>query len=389
MKIDFEKEFLLACDVYCKDIDRFHIASTFAPKEEYSIINLKNIYNAPGNALLVIEAKDSLLNHIKHKELIIENEGRFFLDYEGISNYLFEKKGTKLVLYNLLKLAYLKLFYNERIKYDSSEIDSVESLRRNNDKQMYYRGQNIFDWRLSPSVLRGLNKNIIFDDNYYHKLLKEDGSEDRYKELLKYDTANKLNRYDKYAFMQHARSYSPFIDFTKDSVIAASFALSNVSRINEFNNINSALFTFFPPIGESLIIKNKWDARRFIMGTFKINVINSNYFVLGRDYQLLDSHGKSHTINIFSLNDLIKALTPKVALIDIPSNDRMIYQKGLFLCFYDCLCLNDKILYELSPAFIKKDPILTTNKRTILKEIYRDRKYDYQHLMDPYLYFKE
>lgn len=68
----------------------------------------------------------------------------------------------------------------------------------------------------------------------------------------------------------------------------------------------------------------------------------------------------------------------------------MIYQKGLFICFYDCLCLNDYIAYELCPDLILKNyKIKVEDKRKISKSIYINREYDPEHLMNPYLYFKE
>ena len=42
-------------------------------------------------------------------------------------------------------------------------------------------------------------------------------------------------------------------------------------------------------------------------------------------------------------------MTPDYRVFDIPTNDRMLYQKGLFVCFYNCLCLKDCIAYELCP----------------------------------------
>ena len=388
MKNEIEKTFIIACEMYEKNIDRFQLKNTFAPIDKYSLSGLRRICALSRNRVLLLEAKESLLNHFKHSKYEIENTPVFF-DYDELDRYLFDSRETKKVLYHLLRIAFLKLIYNSRFYIQVEDIKSINTLKTRNNISQFFRGQSVFSWRLTPSIFRGFKKNVVFDDDYYFNLLKSDGSEDKFNELLKYEDANKINRYDKYAFMQHSRSYSPFIDFTKDSVIATSFALSNVHNVNEFNNEESALFTFRPILGETIVVDDKWKAKDFIVKRLKIYVIDTDYFVLGQSYNLADSKGHITTIKIDLLEELVDKLTPKVALIDVPSNDRMIYQKGVLVCFYDCLCLNGVILYELSESFIKKEPILVANKRNLLNEIYHDRKYDYEHLMNPYLVFKE
>ena len=190
--------------------------------------------------------------------------------------------------------------------------------------------------------------------------------------------------------MQHASSYSPFIDFTTNPIISTSFALSNASSFNDFRGNDSAIIVLNNK-DESNFIRNKKDAKYFLKNDFNIRIINSKYFKLGEKYMLEKSDGTYETLCITSYFDLINELRPEYKIITVPTNDRMKYQKGLFLCFYNCLCVNSTIWYELNKdASFLKFIIPRRTKRKMLDSIYKEqRQYDPEHLLDPYLTFKE
>ena len=80
-----------------------------------------------------------------------------------------------------------------------------------------------------------------------------------------------------------------------------------------------------------------------------------------------------------------------MVVIDIPTNDRMVYQKGLFVAFTNCVSLKGRIFCELNQNLnfiqLSINPEIKDNIRKEIYEKYRD--YDINHLMDPYLIFKE
>ena len=96
-------------------------------------------------------------------------------------------------------------------------------------------------------------------------------------------------------------------------------------------------------------------------------------------------------ITFKSYGDIYRELTPSYVIFDIKSNDRMKYQSGVFLMFYRCVSLQDRIYYEFNPYFsLVKTYIRKLNKHFVLSEIFNNyREHDLNHLMDPYLIFKE
>ena len=85
----------------------------------------------------------------------------------------------------------------------------------------------------------------------------------------------------------------------------------------------------------------------------------------------------------------------KAAFITNKTNDRMKEQKGAMLCFKKCVIVNGLILMPLDFGNITKYRINAANsvRTNITKQkIYecivdKHKAIDYDHLMDPYLYF--
>lgn len=393
----FKTQFKTMIEIHIKEIDYLKIGALFAPYESYSVNSLKSITQEQSNVKYINKVKESFFEFLSTQDLLIDNT-KVFVSKDRIIEYINSEEGklsdTKTKLYYLLKLAFVVAFYQRLFERLDKKIDNIESLEgvKNFEDYHYFRGQTDFEWRMSPSILRNLKLDIVLDDNYYFKLLNEIGLEQKFNDLIKPTGFSVENKYNKYAFIQHSCSYSPFIDFTKDSIIATSFALSNSNRLNDFRNADSSIICMrFREERIENIIKDKKTARSFIKNDLKLKVLNSDFFVFGKTYELTNSDETKVSLHIDSIDKLLDAMTPKYKVLDIPTNDRMIYQKGLFICFYDCLCLKDFIAYELCPdLFFTKVCIQKRKKRGILERIYKNyRQYDPEHLMDPYLFFKE
>ena len=127
--------------------------------------------------------------------------------------------------------------------------------------------------------------------------------------------------------------------------------------------------------------------------------IAKNKIVLGTmtTFYRRDSNGKvigQKTLDFTTFTSIINALAPRCYLFDLPSNDRMKYQKGTFILFDQFLMVNGMILYNLNPNLHVDQFILTrpnkgsSVKNDLLDEISADfKKYQMVYLMNPYSYF--
>ena len=383
--------FKTICKAFISKTDRLHFSKIFAPYDAYTIDQLEIITSQEKNVELVKKARLTIIEFI-YSDYLFDKDSTY--PKESIVSFIEEtldkekrpKEIIKTKLYYLLFVAFIIAFYDEKPSYDEDLSIIDKTIKETGGKYHFYRGQHNYDWRLSPSILRGFDKSVVLDDNTYYALLMSDESEIKFNALIR---TEETNTYDKYAFMQHARSFSPFIDFTKNISIATSFALSNVSSVNDFRNNDAAVITI-DLLSPSSIINNKKGAKEFLKKEFKLTLIDSEYFIFNHDYLIEKSNGDVERLKIVSITDLIKAITPKFKVFDIATNDRMKYQKGVFLCFYDCLCLKSYVCYELNKLiYTRKARLKYKYKREMLKALYEQRRYDPEHLMDPYLLFKE
>jgi hypothetical protein len=373
-----------------EEYDSSGIANIFPPSKDYKSSELFRAFQNRDNYEFIEKAKRFLIKNVFEFAPLDErlfSETNYEFMFEGLfGDELLVTALNRSIAYYLLKTAFVICYYHLVRAKEKTFLDSFKQLKDDKREGVYFRGQTNTEWRITPSILRNLNKSIVLDDNYYFKLLTKNRLEWKYNTLIR--NTRRSMKYEKYAFMQHACSFSPFVDFTSKKEIAISFALSNASNFNDFNNNNSSVFDV--TVSDVFKISDISDANEFLRKYFELRVINSSYFVMGRDYRLSKSDETDVTINITSLTELFRQLTPKFRLFDLPMNDRMKYQKGSFLCFYDCICLKNFICYELNNDIdLDKSEISTLKKRTILEEVYKDRKFDPEHLMNPYLFFNE
>lgn len=394
-----ESQFKMMVDIYVRQIDHLGIERLFGKYESYTLNVLMLSFSNESNKKQIEAATKSFISFLDNRRLEVEKTP-LFIDKTEIIKYVNcqtsdKKYSEKTRLYYMFKLAFVIAFYQRLAERMNNKKDAIESLDdlKNLSYYQFFRGQADYEWRITPSLLRNLRMDIVLDDNYYFKLLDDCNLESKFNDLIRPTKSFSVdNKYNKYAFLQHACSYSPFIDFTKDPIIATSFALSNPNSFNDFRNVDSSIICMrFNEQKKSNMIKDRVTARDFIKNQFRMEIINSDCFIFGKPYELLKSDGTKEYICIFSIDELLNRMTPDYRVFDIPTNDRMLYQKGLFVCFYNCLCLKDFIAYELCPdLFLTKICVGKRKKRQILDGIYRKyRQYDPEHLLDPYLYFKE
>ena len=256
-----------------------------------------------------------------------------------------------------------KLVSND-LTIDDLPIDYM--VLENNDGKHWYRGQSDYKWDLSPSMFRNLG-NVFSKEITINKRTIEDVY-----------AKNGMSKID-YAFlsyMQHSIAYSPLLDFTSAFPSALSFALSNRSAVNDFAYKDSSVF-------QIEVTNNRMRTTDFhdLPDGFYIDYVPNKYAigtsVLGK--------------NMLTYDDIIEALTPEFVMIDVETNDRMKYQHGKFILFYNYLSLQGTVCTWLNNDLqVTKYRIRKEEKNRWCDELRKNYPYlMVDKMMDPYRYFSD
>lgn len=335
----------------------------------------------------------------KINENLIPNKMQRITEEDMNSSEFLEDRIYKMYFVILFVSIEIYKAMSDRENFRNTIIDKYESefaiYDNKEDGRKWYRGQTDYSWELLPSFYRevspitGQVKRISLQTLF-----------DEYQEL---DILRKMNKilkpkvvdsgdlnYEKLAYLQHAISYTPLLDFTEDKKVSLAFALSNIHNAYDYNSKDSAIFE----IEDNDYKKNT------------LNTINEIDEFLKHDFYILIA--KKYFIGspiagkeILYLHDLIKILVPKYKLINIQTNDRMRYQKGKFIIFYGFLILGKNIFVGLNKDLsIVKHKIKIEDKRRVdkvgnYKRNFKDLlhqsnpEYDIDNLMQPYKYLNE
>lgn len=199
-------------------------------------------------------------------------------------------------------------------------IDSIEAFEKDivQDKEIdYFRGEDNAAWQLSASMIRKIkDKNsqaVVLNYETMMKLIQP--YRDKYDQML--NAAHSLPRF--LFYLQHAISYTPFIDITKNLWVAVSFALAADQNSNRSINHDAAIYGFK--------INGSQKNNQYILSTQKEVTQVLNKLSIG--INKINTEKKAVTSYIVNVNDL-------AAL-----NDRMQYQKGAFLLLNNYSISND------------------------------------------------
>lgn len=372
-----------------KEYDKYDIRNLFTPGNNFDkfILFKKNI-----SWINSCIAKSNKLSHLTSSKLYID----FGFDNIFILTNYKEKNDQNTKEINRFICLMISLFILQKLnvsRIDNFYIDKEKYDLNSDEVFNYHRGQSNYDWRLLPSLYRRLNNSYYVDSTFLFQRYSKVGLAKKYIEHI--DENCYRADYDMVSFMQHSCSYSPLLDFTEDRNIALTFALSKNSNINDYERDNSCVFSLSIVKEKVRILNEKSEINKFLSDEFKLFYVGNKMIKLGDDIELkkYDKSGKLYTnvITYRSIGELVELMTPKFVVINKKTNDRMKYQKGLFVVFYDCLCICDKILYELSPYLsLKKTRIKYSDKKYELKKIYQDhREFTLDYLLNPYKIFNE
>ena len=324
---------------------------------------------------------------------------------DGFCNY-FGKINNALPFFNAAAKYCLYSALNADFPFDDASIkaDGIVSSGIPSDKPFdhidhvfMFRGQENFSWWLTPSLIRDIEiekgDGLLIDINSMFGLYNENGFSDSLRE--KYNRCFPNRKvispsdidYRFLSWMQHSVSFSPLLDFTSDPNVALRFAL-RASHPSSFLFSDSALFT--------LALPNDF---KIYMNEEEVNQIISKMIVLalkmkikpGTIVNVFDLYGNCYPLDFRSYYSILWWLIPNFAVINIPTNDRMLRQRGKFILFYDYVSVRGKMFLALEDEFyISRTKIAKKQKDSVLKQLnsnFPDLKMSY--LMNPYSYFDD
>lgn len=388
--LDYQNENIILKE-FLKNFDIYSIKTTFVKRGTsdlfYFFINEKNKNYYLDTIRFINKKQQNKNNNLKEEKFcFLVREVNIYLQekYDTVSKFASEIIVKYILLLSQCTLVRIIIEVNgiENLKYSLEDI--YNNCLNYNNNVYFFRGQTNYEWNLIPSMIRNLNDNVKINMNFFNKKYLTLKLKDKYYEMFGKDKIDYLFL----SFMQHACSYSPFIDFTKSNIIGLSFALSNPNFFNDFTNKNSSLFIV--SIDSNEILRSEKKINEFLQEEYQLIYLDRKTLGFGENVSFKENE-EEKILFLSDFKTIISLLTPKYKLIDLPTNDRMKYQKGVFLVFYGCICANDTIFYQLNNKFkLLKVKINKMNKRIYLEKIYKNyRFYDPEHLMKPYLYFNE
>lgn len=205
----------------------------------------------------------------------------------------------------------------------------------NKNKQIFYRGERINDPKrtLTPTLLR--HKDEIFKNGEliinidYEYLLQFYRSQGAYLDFYRYifGTASKYRMFEICSFSQHYLDMSPFIDFTKSLFVALSFALKQKDFYENDIVIYAVEIDDKEHYTNDIVTAECW------LHDYKVTLLNSPEKVARNNKGIL---GKAAVIeSLEAIEARSKNTSPTAKFIDIPTNDLIKFQQGVFMLLTD------------------------------------------------------
>lgn len=227
----------------------------------------------------------------------------------------------------------------------SAEIQKIDTVAEfeanilspyNEGRKIFYRGErrNSITRPLLPSIFRSRER--FFEENEKVTAVNNLTLYNYYKKYSEYfelyeNILGKINRSEMYSFLafsQHYFGLSPLIDFTKSPYVALSFALKDRTNYEE----NILFYTLELKNQEDyttdIDTANRWlDSYSVLLFNNVTKVELDNPFDALNDFKIISENFKGHR--------LLEITSPSAKLIDVPTNDLMKYQQGVFLLLDD------------------------------------------------------
>lgn len=235
---------------------------------------------------------------------------------------------------------------------DMTKINTIEEFNMyllnpfcNQAERIYYRGErkNSLTRPLLPSIYRKRsdlfypNENIHFmnSKSLYDFYNNSTAFFDLYERIIGKVKCDEM--YNFLAFSQHYFGISPFIDFSKSLYVALSFALKDRKEYEDDILIYTLSLKSKDDYTNSIETANKW-INDYSVLLFKDTLKPE----LEKPLERLDEYRK--IADAFRGHSLLEMNTPSAKLIDVPANDLLRYQQGVFLMLNDFSLLGKSYL---------------------------------------------
>jgi len=268
--------------------------------------------------------------------------------------------------YNLNTIEYLSLLIKLYLISNSyvndfiyEDVDSFKNvfIYPEDVQRLVFRGVQNKEFDLIPSMYRNIKQRCHIDKHFIDSKYSESGLTDKYRNVF----ADSDLKPSFCSFMQHYAGFSPFIDFTESVAVASSFATTPVNRtLND-----GAIYCLFK--------NNNTKCEEEYNIEFFPDKINLNDKIFGKNLWNLE------------LDDFkVQYRTNKEQ-----TNDRMKYQRGMFVDIHKCVFINNRLCFPSSEFNYFKICFSKESKEAIYQSIGRKYpEYLYENLMHPDNYFK-
>lgn len=322
-----------------------------------------------------------------------------FFDYKKYSEKIKDNK----VIYRLFikclcaySIIDTKINDGGGIKKITLNLNNLEKfLSKYEDPDHLYRGQSDYSWDIIPSIFRGhifftSHEGEIFDKDLMYYKYYNSGLIQKYNSTIAkpiISCSGDLSC-EFIAYMQHSVAYSPLIDVTSKSLIGLQFALGNKAYINDYYGKDAAIYDF-QDLGN-----NSYDDNQRNIDENNENftiIILKKKITVGKIMKVEDINKNVKTLDCTSISKIIKILTPKYKIINSILNDRMRYQHGKFIIFYDYVLVENKIIYWLNKNLKVEKYHIDKNLKDKIYDILNEKfpQFNMDFLMNPYEYFKK
>lgn len=255
---------------------------------------------------------------------------------------------------------------------------------------VFYRGERICSpsRRLLPTFLRKealtgdelyshIDSNVLY--NFY---TEKKAFIDVYATL--YGAPDPHKQYKMLAFAQHYLDVSPFIDFSASLYVALSFAMKGRTEFAD----DIVIYTAFD-IGDDDTTTDENEVNEWLSG-YNVGIVRAES--KEEFLKLLASRRKSEAeignpllSAQKTVESLLNGVSPTAKLINIPTNDLMKYQQGVFLLLND-FCLMDTAYFTktVRQSFVIKKYVIDKAVCPKLQKLLQDKapQYRYPCLLD-------
>lgn len=257
------------------------------------------------------------------------------------------------------------------------------------EEPIYYRGERKEDAtrRLVPTILRNPD---CFRHNETDAICTIDSpmlfnffeTNQRFMSVFEalYGKPSYDNMYAMLAFAQHYLGVSPFIDFSKSLYVSLSFALKGRTEFSEDIVLYTAVDIDDDDSTQSIEEVNDW------LCNYRVHIFKSDLAEATSKRYAEEPPAPKVLRNDFKrFQTVLNTMSPTAKLIDIPTNDLMRYQQGVFLLLNNFSLIDSNYLTKaVRQSFVINKYIIKKELCPALAELLLKNapQYRYEYLLD-------